>query len=287
MGFRLIKGTFHVTGYSPDGDSVRFRADDESKWHLLGSGPLQMNSQKHVQLRLEAIDTLETHFVVSGGEVHQPRVLANAATDFLLHFLEITAVVWDASHHNIIQAKDGTRGYILSRQKDRNGGRPVSIVFAGDPPEADGSDVFLDGQRLQQSLNYQSLAAGHAYPTYYQGFPLDLLKTLTEAVAKARVQRLGLYKQDKTNMGMVLDRLAVVTDEQPILPKLFRRLTEFIGFENLPDLTGFFNWLASRDQKSILVISTQQVTRFHDLIEIDQQRVRLLELPENLIFPPS
>ena len=35
MPFVVIKGTFHVVGYSPDGDSVRFMADDKGLWSKL------------------------------------------------------------------------------------------------------------------------------------------------------------------------------------------------------------------------------------------------------------
>ena len=35
MPFNLIKGTFHVVGYSPDGDSIRFRAEDLQNWDCL------------------------------------------------------------------------------------------------------------------------------------------------------------------------------------------------------------------------------------------------------------
>ncbi|MCY7368879.1 MAG: hypothetical protein LH474_12090 [Chamaesiphon sp.] len=285
MGFNLIKGTFHVVGYSPDGDSIRFRADNEANWSLLGTGRLTINSKKDVQLRLEGIDTLETHFTAPGGEVHQPRSLANAATDFLLSHLKITDVVWDSAHRNVTAAKDGTPGYILTRQKDING-RPVSFVFAGTPSEQDGSNIFLDSNRLKKSLNHQTLAAGNAYPTYYQGLFAELRQTLTAAATKARTKQLGLYQQDKTNSGFVLDRLAVIIDEQPILPKLFRRLSEFIAGEDPPNLAGFLTWLATRDPKPVMIISTQNFTHFDNLIEVKGQQVRLLELPENLIFSP-
>ena len=285
MGFHLIKGTFHATGYSPDGDSIRFRAENEANWQLLGPGRLAINSKKDVQLRLEGIDTLETHFIAPGGEVHQPRSLANAATDFLLGHLKITDVVWDSAHRNIVKAKDGTHGYILTRQKDING-RPVCFVFAGTPAEKDGSNVLLDSKRLKNSINYQTLTLGNAYPTYYIGLFSDLRKTLTEAATKARTKNLGVYKLDKTNTGFVLDRLAVIIDEQPILPKLFRRLIEFIAGEEPPNLDGFLDWLAARDTTPVMIISTQHFTHFDNLIEVDGQTVRLLELPENLIFTP-
>jgi endonuclease YncB( thermonuclease family) len=285
MGFHLIKGTFHVAGYSPDGDSIRFRAEHEDNWKLLGSGRLSINSKKDVQLRLEGIDTLETHFSAPGGEVHQPRSLANAATDFLLSRLNIKNVEWDNAHRNIIKAKDGTPGYILTQQKDING-RPVSFVFADTASEEDGSNIFLDSKRLKDSLNYQILAIGNAYPTYYIGLFSDLRKTLTEAATKARAKSLGIYEQDKTNTGIILNDLAVIIDEQPILPKLFRRLTEFIAGDDTPNLESFLVWLAARDTKPVMIISTQHFTHFDNLIEVNGQTVRLLELPENLIFTP-
>ena len=40
MPFTLIRGTFHVVNYSPDGDSIRFRPDDAGLVHDLdGSAP--------------------------------------------------------------------------------------------------------------------------------------------------------------------------------------------------------------------------------------------------------
>lgn len=60
MTFQAIKGTFHVVGYSPDGDSIRFKADNPGRWQDL-AGRVKLNTKGHAQLRIEAIDTLETH----------------------------------------------------------------------------------------------------------------------------------------------------------------------------------------------------------------------------------
>ena len=35
MPFVAIKGTFHVIGYSPDGDSVKFEANRAGNWSKL------------------------------------------------------------------------------------------------------------------------------------------------------------------------------------------------------------------------------------------------------------
>ena len=63
MPFLVIKGTFHIVGYSPDGDSVRFRADNKEHWAKLSGRPAELNAKDHAQLRFEAIDTLETHYL--------------------------------------------------------------------------------------------------------------------------------------------------------------------------------------------------------------------------------
>ncbi|WP_339381043.1 hypothetical protein [Brasilonema sp. UFV-L1] len=55
MPFKLIKGTFHVRNYSPDGDSIRFQPNDAGLIHSLAGGRPRFNGRKHVQLRIEAI----------------------------------------------------------------------------------------------------------------------------------------------------------------------------------------------------------------------------------------
>jgi hypothetical protein len=67
MSFHVIRGTFHVVDYAPDGDSIRFEADNEDQWDLLAGPPPRLNGRGHAQLRLEAIDTLETHYPVGLG----------------------------------------------------------------------------------------------------------------------------------------------------------------------------------------------------------------------------
>jgi hypothetical protein len=67
MPFKLIKGRYFVTGYSPDGDSIRFEADNTAFLNDLSGFRPKINQRNHVQLRIEAIDTLETHYQVKGG----------------------------------------------------------------------------------------------------------------------------------------------------------------------------------------------------------------------------
>jgi hypothetical protein len=98
MPLKLIKGSFHVRNYSPDGDSIRFQPDDVGLVHDLAGSRPKFNARNHVQLRIEAIDTLETHYTPpsGGGTLHQPLELAQTAADKLMEFVGIENVEWDS-----------------------------------------------------------------------------------------------------------------------------------------------------------------------------------------------
>lgn len=276
MGFFIIKGTFHVVNYSPDGDSIRFKADNPANWNLLEGASVALNGSGHAQLRLEAIDTLETHY----KSFHQPLNLALAATNFLLERLGITAVQWNATHTKIVQANDAARGYIIARAVEHNH-RPISFVFAGDPLESDWSPFELYTDRLSESLNYQSIEAGMAYPTYYQGLFPDLREALSQATAIARAAQSGVWGSDLTNIGVNVPNLASIQNDHVILPKLFRRLTEYL--EGGGVVAGFKNYLQSLNE-GITIISTAHFTHFDYVIDVQGSVMRMTEQPENLIF---
>jgi len=129
MPFFLIRGTYHIKGYSPDGDSLRFRARNKANWAKLGGQPVALNARGHAQLRLEAIDTLETHY----KNQHQPLDLAVKALDFLLKGLGITGMQTDVLWTMVTAVQDGTEGYILARTTDKYQ-RPIAFVYAVNRP---------------------------------------------------------------------------------------------------------------------------------------------------------
>jgi hypothetical protein len=276
MSFNLIKGTFHVVGYSPDGDSIRFEADDRNHWDLLDGPPVQLNARGHVQLRIEAIDTLETHYL---GH-HQPLQLANEAMHFLFDELGIKKVKFNEAGTKVVSAQDGTTGYILSRATERNR-RPISFVFAGDAEEEDGARVFLHPSRLEHSINYKSALAGLAYPTYYTGLFSDLRKMITSAVHKARKDGKGIWLQDKTTHGFTVASLASVTDDEVILPKLFRRIVNFMGDGGSID--GFKDYLAANPEP-VLELKTGHFTNLDTFVEVTGNEVKLTVEPEDMVF---
>lgn len=284
MPFTLIKGSFHVRNYSPDGDSIRFQPDDPGLVHdLLGSRP-RFNARNHVQLRIEAIDTLETHYTPpsGGGTFHQPLELAHAAADSLLEFVGIKNVEWGPTHSTVTDADDGTPGYILARTVEKNG-RPVAFVYAGTPSEADGTDVMLDVARLKDSYNYRAIAEGLAYATFYTGLFHDLRDELSAAAEAARAAKKGVYERDKTNAGFKASSLQVITQKYAILPKLFRRLTEYMV--NYGTAEGFKRKL-SQSREPVLDLRTSNFTHFDTFIEQKESsvQIKLTRLPEELVF---
>lgn len=276
MPFYQIEGTFHVVGYSPDGDSVRFRAADEANWVKLAGPPVELNARGHAQLRFEAIDTLETHYE---GQ-HQPLDLATKALEFLLEELGITGVEWNATRSSVIAANDGTEGYILSREVEENR-RPVAFAFAGTPAEEDGAQVFLNAEMMRGSLNYRSIERGLAYPTYYKGLFSDLREEMTAAVVHAREEGAGVWETDRTNAGFVVEGLDSITEEHVILPKLFRRLARYL--EAGGPVAGFEEFLETQDEE-VMVLPAAHSTHFDTVVEVEGNSVRMTEKPENLVF---
>ena len=280
MSFRVIKGTFHVVGYSPDGDSIRFKADNLDNWALLEGIKVRLNSKQHAQLRIEAIDTLETHY----QNQHQPLLFADAAAKRLFALLGITNVVWNASHSQVVSANDGTEGFIVSRTTEENG-RPVSFVFGPSLDVQDGQEIFVNAKLTRKSVNYHMLKEGLAYPTFYDGLFYDLRELFAIRTQRARAKLKGLWTVDATNKFIQINGLSDVTDNIVLLPKLFRRLVSYLKTSGgLFNAQQFVAYLKNGNEK-VLILNKLHFTHLDNLIEVDQAgRIRLSELPEDLVF---
>jgi endonuclease YncB( thermonuclease family) len=276
MPFTLIRGTFHVTGYSPDGDSIRFKALDKKLWTRLSGPPVERNAKDHAQLRFEGIDALETHYLGT----HQPLKFALKAREVLLSALGITNVQWNPSKTRVVEAQDGVAGYILTRTVERNR-RPVAFVYVGECCEQDGAAIQLGTTQLQESVNCKFLAKGLAYPTYYRGLFHDLRRTLTKAVHAARQAKRGLWPSDCTISGVLVEDLQSISQEQVILPKLFRRIAQYL--EGGGSIAGFKAFLREKDE-GIYLISSGHYTHFDTVIEVEGDKVRMTVAPEDILF---
>ncbi|HEY5844510.1 MAG TPA: hypothetical protein VIU87_24155 [Mycobacterium sp.] len=159
MPFLLIEGTFRALGAQPDGDSVRFTPTDITDWDAVaGPHPVKRNATGAAQLRLDGIDSLETHYTPRGGtRTHQPLTLARAAADELLSWLGFTGVQRDADETVTACDPDTVPGFILTRGADLYG-RCVALAGRGPAPELSGTQVFVDPDLLATTVNHHQLA---------------------------------------------------------------------------------------------------------------------------------
>lgn len=283
MAFTLIRGKFIVVGKQPDGDSIRFAPDDLGLlMNLQGTKPV-VPPGGSVQVRLEGIDALETHFTTGWHELsHQPEQQAKAARDFLLRSLGVEGVQWNASGTTVAHADNSPRGYLLSRAFDDNK-RVVAFAFAGDPPEATETSVFVEADRVRASANYQSVRQGFAYPTYYKGLFASLRAPFDEAVrhARAEVAPDSVWSIDRTEEGVEAPPLTNLSEVVGVMPKLFRRLSAY--FREYDDLRDFKAFLEDAPDPCIYIPDADP-TSLHRFVEVAGDRVRLLTRPENLLF---
>lgn len=287
MPFTLIKGTFHVVGYSPDGDSIKFKADNPENWKKIAGTP-KLNKKGHVQIRMEAIDALETHYLpkIKGAKYqHQPEFYSKAARDFLIDSVGIKKVIWGIKNSRVSSALDGTRGFILTRSIDNpKYGRPVSFIYEGNIKKQDGAMIHLDVAFLKLSVNYKLLETGLVYPTFYPTLFYDLRNEMIYATRQSRKSKRGLWKKDKTS-NLIFNNSKSITDVHPIFPKLFRRLIEHIASGG--NLKSFKKFLANKKDGLLILPQAQHTDALDYIIKIAGKKLSMTILPENLIFDPK
>lgn len=260
MPFLTIKGVFNPQSGIPDGDSVRFLADDDSLFDLL-EGRVEFKSDGEVQLRYEGIDALEKAAI---------KPFSSDATEQNLQLLG--------------GEENGRPGYILANQIEKNG-RPVCFVFTDDTDDADGSEIILEPERLQKSINYQLLAEGLVYPLFYDTLYQELRVQLLEAVETARQDKLGIWTEDASNKGFTLKPTVNLSNLEPIFPKLWRRLETFYRRPSNQNKTAA-QFLASLAQGSdrLFTIPDQRWIKFSTALEVSGDRLKLKYKPEEMIF---
>ena len=276
----LIAGRFDVIGAQPDGDSIHFTPDDPARWEWI-TRPYRVkrNHNGRAQLRLDAIDALETHH----GEprTHQPLALAHAAADELLDWLGFTNVVRAADETVTASTPDTVAGYILTRAADEYG-RCIALVGRGAPPQDDGS-FFVDVDVLRTTANHHLISTGLAYPTYYRALFPDLRSELTAVSKPARDSGLGVWASDATTSGFDFTGLDVLQKDIVILPKLFRRLVEYLHLGD-SSMAGFRPFLDQAADKFFILSTGHSTTGLDAVVEVKGDEVKMTRPIEDLVF---
>ncbi|MCP4185085.1 MAG: hypothetical protein GY761_17535 [Hyphomicrobiales bacterium] len=186
--------------------------------------------------------------------------------------------------------ENGTRdaaGYILTNQLGPNG-RPICFVFPGETDEPDASQIFLDVDQLEQSVNYKMVQAGHAYPLFYDTLFDDLREKFSDAVAHARVERQNVWSADVTNSGADWpggeDAVGKI---QPIFPKLWRRIQKYFKdedyFDNARPFANLKKYIEIEASERVVILSENRITGFDNIIETTDTSVKMDVKPEDVV----
>ncbi|WP_323181160.1 thermonuclease family protein [Streptomyces virginiae] len=289
----LIRGSFRVNGGTkPDGDTIPFIPDDVADWRLVpGCTGVLPKADGRVSVRLEGIDALETHYTNGsyGPERHQPLKFAHEAADALLTWLRFTSIERHPDE-TVTTVPDKVPGYILTSGTDMFG-RCVALVGRGTPPAYSGYRITVDKERLERTANYHLLKSGLAYPTFYDGLPVELRDVLRAAAVEAKESTppKGLWAKDVTVEGAEIDGIASITDDDTgvvILPKLFRRLKDY--FDAVPEncsLAGFRAFLAGAGDTFRILPDGEELMGLHRVVEITEDQIlRMTHPSEDLLF---
>lgn len=278
--YRYIPGTIIIIGKQPDGDSVRFKPQDESlladiyRAHLLR--PSRDGSH---QLRLEGIDTPETHYESKA----QPR--GAMARDYLLRDLLGFESV-SLSGETVTDAEPQTiEAGILTASADVHG-RPISYLTLEGNPFGKNQTGAISQATLEASVNYRLITTGMAYPMLYSSAPVEQRQSLSAAAKTARDRNIGVWAVDKT-ARFALTALSDVGwptkqapgepdasgegDTQLIFPKLFRRACDFLK-SGQPDLV---TWLAATEgENDRVIINNRTEVPLSHLLRRENDRYR-------------
>ena len=280
--YTLIRGTFHVDGYQPDGDSLRFEADSLSDWNSVGNN-VAGAAHPRVQLRFQGINTPEVHV----GTNHQPLELAYAARDRMLEILNITNVQYGPSGKSVTSANDGKRGTLLVTGLTWR--RPICFVFAGNRFNgvSSGGSYSPTVSQLCSSVNAVLLKEGHAYPLYYQGLDAVTRDELTNLVIDAYNGNKGLWPFDRSH-NFRARNLTDIEDYYCIFPKIFRRLLPYVKRHGSG--AGFVNALengqAGENDRLELTTNPGVKIRLSDTLQQSRNsnKIKIVYDPEDMIF---
>ena len=297
MEYMLLKGSFVIRyddlpnqGPEPDGDTIKFQASEASRPFVdalpLISGRKPQINARGINVRLEAIDALETHF--SG--THQELEGAHAARDTLLATLGFRDVVFKGNKIKSANA-DSLPGYVLSNGIDANG-RMIGFIFpdgeASLANREDGNTMTLSTRVLDKAVNAKLLADGLVYPAFYGTLPTTLRNHLAKKSRFARAAEKGLWPRATATPDQAAEITGLESlEDLAIWPKLFRRLVLYFqaGHE---ELGGFLEWLREGGDDRILRLDTNEHARLSDIVTVEGGDRIMLDLqPEDMVVEPA
>lgn len=320
MNYSLIKGTFHVVGFSPDGDSIRFKAKNKKLWDKLkiDASKSEKNqfdedykSEKNkeaVQLRLQGVDSLETHY----GGFSQRADLGQDAAEALIKFLGVknklewqnsggkkTVKLYDPEKMKKKDKKpyvgkfgENIEGYIVSGELEPHG-RPLAWVFQGKSNYKDGASLSEDvlSSLVDKSANYHLLKNGFVYPFFFSTLSGKLRKKLSGAAKTARDNKSNIWKYNQTNLKK--PTIKMIQEEITIFPDIFRRIitgskvSKNSSINRIINLKNIFTDDKGEPRNPrVFVTSTQDFVRLNEVVVVDEkgEAMKINKDPWDIVF---
>ncbi|MCD2189941.1 hypothetical protein [Actinomycetospora soli] len=276
MAFTWIRGRLVVVGYSPDGDSVRFVPDELATVRRLENGRRVRPSERDgsIQLRLDAIDAPETHYQ------DQAQPLADEARATLLEAVGFSDVRFDDDGTVTASTPDSVPAAVCAALVEVNG-RPVALLVTGHAAtaHADGDEVD-PATVVDVSVNATQTSNGRAYLTLYSSTPEPVRRRFLELAADATGPG-SVWAADRSGGFTLTKQADVGPDGQLILPKLFRRATDYLR----ADTSGtFLGWLRDQGSDDDPVEAAGRRTTLSALVSQDGDRVSLTVPITDLVF---
>ncbi len=284
--FSLIRGSFVIVGKQPDGDSLRFIADDTSLLNKLKNhGRIRLSKDNSVQLRFEAIDAPELHYL------GQAQPLGSESRDALLKLMGFRAPSFKSDGATVTAASVPTvRGAILSNAAEVNG-RPISYVLLAKDVQgySDGARVKVSNVILEKTFNAKQLLNGMAYLTVYSSTPEVHRSFLRGLTLKARTAKLGVWARDASANFKLAGKDSVNERGALILPKLFRRCISYLNAKaKNPSLGSINDWMISTQTTGVpeddLVKTGAQTVHLSSLLKVADDRVKFAVDTTELVF---
>lgn len=277
MAWTWVRGELVIAGYQPDGDSVRFVPTDLATLRSLENGTRVEPSTRDgsVQLRLDAIDTPESHYQ------GQAQPLALPARDTLLAAAGFRDVAFDA-RGTVTGSTPAPVPAAIAASLVELHGRPVATLFVGDDAaaHADGDTVEPSADLVDRSVNAEQTRNGRAYLTLYSTTPEPVRERFVE-LARGADGAGSVWAADRSGGFRLTQQSDVGPDGALVLPKLFRRVTDYLA----SDATGgFLDWLTAQGEDNDPVEVGGRRTALAALVREQGDQVSLTASPLDLVF---
>lgn len=219
--------------------------------------------------------------------MNQPLELgAHAARDELLNWLGFTSVTQGADEKVTASTPQTVPGYILASGADTFG-RCIAMVGRGPlPPDTkDGERVNVDVNMVNQTANHHLLSRGLVYPTFYSNLPKDLRLDMADTARQARTAAVlgSVWAKDATRSGATITGLSSITSDLVILPKLFRRLADYIRLFG-PSLNCFPAYLAGEGEEFHVPEQQDSIKGLQHIVTVTNNTVKLTRDIEDIVL---